>query len=467
MGPLRQDASILFLSLGSVSAHIHRFHIQLEEAFCKDALVHSVAFRGIVQDLFPEEAHHLLYTVRPQLLIVAFPEDWSCQDAASVLSSIRRNAWKGTLIAVLSGVVSVHSRQLLTSGAEDVVTLPDEFSTGLFARIARLFRTASECALPRRPQALPFAELVGNSAPFRAILEKIPAVAASDSTVLISGETGTGKGMVARAIHDLSGRSQRPFVKVQCSTIPDTLVENELFGHAAGAYTNGSSTQAGMVEGAEGGTLFLDDIDALSLITQAKLLQLVEDKLYRSLGMNKFTKANIRLIVASNIDLEALVRERRFRSDLYYRLRVIHLQLPPLSERREDIPLLAEHFLRKHTHLKGEGYSLTQSAVEALAKRDWPGNVRELENLIEGAIPFVRSCQLDETDLGLAKQAAKEEPILPFKEAKARASVDFEHKYLLTVLRATGWKVSEAARLARKDLSAFRKLMRKRGISNP
>jgi len=464
MDPLRQNSSILLLTLGHVSDHINRFRRALEEDLKRDAVISSVSLCGMEQGLIRQETDHLLRCIRPVLLVVAFSESWSCKDASSFLSTIRDHTWNGRLLTVVTGVNGVYSDQLLASGAEEVVILPDEFSTLLLPRIARLFRTASPWTAtePQRPS--PFADLVGRSVSFRAVLEKIPIVASSDSTVLITGETGTGKGMVARAIHALSKRAPKRFVSIQCGALPETLVENELFGHAPGAYTDGSAPQGGMVAEAEGGTLFLDEVDTLPLPTQAKLLQLVEEKEYKPLGTSKLSKVNTRIVAASNADLETLVKEKYLRRDLYYRLDVIRLPLPALRERREDIPLLAEHFLHKYGEGRGRGFSFSPTALRVLQEQDWPGNVRELEHLIEGALLFAQHSELHEADLGLAP-SGRRNGLGHFDQAKASAVEQFERRFVQEALRANGGNISQAAKAVGKNRRVFWELMRKHNIS--
>jgi two-component system, NtrC family, response regulator PilR len=229
--------------------------------------------------------------------------------------------------------------------------------------------------------------LVGVSTAMASLFEMVRAIAPATSTVLISGESGTGKELVARAIHALSPRASRPFVSVNCGALPDTLLESELFGHMKGAFTDAHATKKGLFEAAHGGTLFLDEVGETSPAMQVKLLRALQDRRIRRVGGNDEIEVDVRVIAATNAPLDQLVREKRFREDLYYRLQVIPVHAPPLRERREDIPVLAEHFLQRFAREMGKRVvKVSDEAMEILKRHPWPGNVRELENVIERAV---------------------------------------------------------------------------------
>jgi DNA-binding NtrC family response regulator len=270
--------------------------------------------------------------------------------------------------------------------------------------------------------------LVGKSAPFLRVLHMVQSIAYSDATVLITGETGTGKELVARAIHYQSPRRGKAFIPVNCGALPDHLFENELFGHAKGAYTDASSPEKGLIAEAEAGTLFLDEVDTLSASAQVKLLRFLQDREYRPLGCARSTTADVRIIAATNVDLRQQVQSKRFREDLYYRLNIVALCLPPLRERPEDIPLLADHFLCRYAHQYGRA-SLRLAAVarHKLAAYHWPGNVQELESVIQRAVILtsVPVLQSEDIDLPFSYQRAVSEPD-SFHAAKARAIEQFE-----------------------------------------
>jgi two-component system, NtrC family, response regulator AtoC len=229
--------------------------------------------------------------------------------------------------------------------------------------------------------------IVGSSRAMQEMIAKLERVAGSKSTVLITGETGTGKELGARAIHARSAQRDMPLIKVNCAAIPDTLLESELFGHVRGAFTGATSNKKGRFALADGGTILLDEIGTLSLAVQAKLLRVLQEREFEPLGSERTQKVDVRVIAATNRDLRALVADGRFQEDLYYRLSVIPIEIPPLRDRKEDIPALAEHFRRKHGARTGKGtLALSTGALQALRDYDWPGNVRELENTIERAV---------------------------------------------------------------------------------
>jgi two-component system response regulator PilR (NtrC family) len=234
--------------------------------------------------------------------------------------------------------------------------------------------------------------VVGTSAVMAALFEMVRAVAPTSSTILVTGESGTGKELVARAIHGLSGRAERPFVSINCGALPDSLLESELFGHVKGAFTDARQSKKGLFEAAHGGTLFLDEVGETSPPMQVKLLRALQERRIRRLGGTEETDVDVRVIAAANTPLEDLVQERRFREDLFYRLQVIPIRTPPLRERREDIRLLAEHFLEKFSRQMGKSVArLTEEAIVSLERYGWPGNVRELENVIERAVALETS----------------------------------------------------------------------------
>jgi PAS domain S-box-containing protein len=237
-----------------------------------------------------------------------------------------------------------------------------------------------------------FADIIGRSPAMTQLFDILPMVANNDSTVLIEGASGTGKELFARAIHELSPRRAKPMVAVNCGALPDTLLESELFGHKAGAFTGARSDRAGRFASAEGGTLFLDEIGAISPAMQVRLLRVLQERTYEPLGSDRSVSSDVRVVAATNENLQTLVRRGRFREDLYYRIHVIHLELPGLRDRRQDIPLLAEHFVGRFNRLQGKDVAgLSKDALVALLDYDFPGNVRELENIIERAFVFCPS----------------------------------------------------------------------------
>jgi len=327
-----------------------------------------------------------------------------------------------------------------------------------------------------------FGEIIGQSASMRAVFRLVEGVASASSTVLILGESGTGKELIARAIHRSSARASRPFVAVNCSSIPDTLIESELFGHVKGAFTSANASRAGLFEVADKGTLFLDEVGDLSLAAQVKLLRALQEGEIKRVGANETRNVDVRVVAATNVDLSGKIAAGRFREDLYYRLNVIAIELPPLRDRRDDIALLAQHFLRKFARKSGKDVKrLAPDALSTLTAYSWPGNVRQLENAIERAVVLARGDEITSDDLpdaiggnahlptaqvvGSVSDAvdlvAKTLADVPYAEAKRRVVRDFDRAYANQLLERSKGNVSEAARLAGLDRSNFRRVLRK------
>ena len=303
--------------------------------------------------------------------------------------------------------------------------------------------------------------LVGRKPAFLEQIQKIPQIARCTSCVLISGETGTGKRVCARLVHSLGNRADRPLVTINCGAIPAELAENELFGHRHGAFTGAKTAKKGLIATAEGGSLLLDEIDSLPYSVQAKLLRFLQEKTYRPLGSTKESRADVRIIATSGMAPEELLVSGKIRRDLYYRINVLQLRLPPLRKRREDIPLLAAHFLKMHSHEAGkniEDFSLR--ALQKLIFHDWPGNVRELGNVIERAVAQSQNTIIEADDIGLPEAA----PFEPLKKAKEKFVIDFERRYIHQVLSLSQGNISEAARASNKHRRAFWQLIRKHHI---
>lgn len=307
-------------------------------------------------------------------------------------------------------------------------------------------------------------QFIGQSPAFLDVINKIPRVASCNATVLLLGGTGTGKEMCASAIHYLGARASRQFVPINCGSIPDNLFENELFGHAPGAYTDARRPSNGLIAEAEGGTLFLDEVDALSPGSQIKLLRFLQDQQYRPLGSSSYRQANVRVLAASNSNLQVKVQEKLFREDLFYRLKVVLLSLPPLREREEDILPLATHFLKVATReYKRPPTVFSEAAIQALTSYDWPGNIRELENVVRQAVVLAQGGSIEADDLKLSPDAASPFSLLtaPFKIAKARTIESFERAYLTEALSACGGNISKAARRSQQNRRAFFALLKK------
>jgi DNA-binding NtrC family response regulator len=316
-------------------------------------------------------------------------------------------------------------------------------------------------------------DLIGTSRPFNRVLNEIAVLARVDASVLVTGETGTGKDICARAIHYLSSRSTKPFIPVNSGAIPEELFENELFGHERGAYTDARHRHPGLIQEAAGGTIFLDDIESLSLNNQAKLLRFLQGNEYTPLGSGKPVKAEVRIIAATNADLLQRVRERTFREDMYFRLEVLTLSLPPLRERVEDIPLLAHYFASRYCSAYGKPeVSFSCSAIEKLSAYSWPGNVRQLENVLHRAIVHSTNSILSSSDIVCTTEERtnaiiEESTLVPFKQARAEVVTRFEREYVSHVLRLCNGNITRAAKCAGKNRRAFWEIMRKHSLLGP
>jgi two-component system response regulator GlrR len=312
--------------------------------------------------------------------------------------------------------------------------------------------------------------LIGQSSAFTGALELIGKFATCDATVLVQGETGTGKELAARAIHYLSKRRGFPFIPVNCGALPDSLVENELFGHVRGAYTDARENHGGLVADAEGGTLFLDEIEALSAKAQVILLRFLQDREYRPLGGRLQLRGNVRIVTATNADLMELVRSGAFREDLLFRLAILSVKMPALRERLGDPVVLAQHFLRRFAaQYERPQLALDKKAIDILATHHWPGNVRELENGIHRAVLLADSGAMAlASSWHPAVSAIADAPVtltdFCFQEARARALSDFERTYIEQLLGRSRGNVSLAARISGKERSRLTKLMKKHGI---
>lgn len=304
--------------------------------------------------------------------------------------------------------------------------------------------------------------ILGESTVVQEIRRQIRCISECDASVLITGESGSGKEPAARGIHYLSPRSGKPFVPVNCGAIPETLFENELFGHIKGAFTDAGYNQSGLVKEAEGGTIFLDEVGVISPYIQVKLLRLLQDREYKPLGDSRYRSAEVRVVAATNEDLSELVRKGTFREDLYYRLNIVSLHIPPLRERKEDIPILAYHFIEKYARRFGKPVkTVSPEAMECLLSHEWPGNIRELENKIQQAIVLTSGNELSARDFRFLKNGAKPytDSFESFKLAKKQMVFSFEKDYLVNLLTKYNGDVVTAAASAGKSRTALWNLL--------
>jgi DNA-binding NtrC family response regulator len=315
-----------------------------------------------------------------------------------------------------------------------------------------------------------FENIVGNSPALRAVLDVVAKVADTDSTVLVTGESGTGKELIARAIHYNSRRADRMFVTVNCGAIPEELLESELFGHVRGAFTNAVSHREGRFAVAHGGTIFLDEIGDMSPNLQVKLLRVLQDRTFEPVGSSKTISVDVRVLAATNQDLEVAIRERRFREDLFYRLNVIPIEVPPLRERRDDIPLLVHHFLETASRERGRAVPTLSPEAEALiAAYAWPGNVRELENVVERIVVLCSEDEIGAADLPPALRRAPAPTAaaaqLPATGLSFRGAVeDFETDLILQALEQTHWNKNRAAQLLGLNRTTLLEKIKKLGL---
>lgn len=390
----------------------------------------------------------------------------------------------------------VDTEVIIMTAYADVETAVRAMHTGAYHFLTKPFRSHDEVvhtvskatehrrlrdrtvALERRLETMQrFGELIGNSARMREVYRMATGVAPTSSTVLILGESGTGKELTARAIHQHSSRAERPFVAVNCSAIPESLVESELFGHVRGAFTGATSTRAGLFEAADGGTIFLDEVGDLPPLAQVKVLRALQEGEIKRVGSDETRRVDTRVIAATNVDLKERIAQGRFREDLYYRLCVVQIVLPALRERPEDIPMLAYHFLHKYaTGPKSDVRRIDAEAMNVLQSQPWPGNVRELENAIQHAVVFCKGNCISPLALPMARNrsvpasAGASAPVaaladLPYRLAKQKALDEFDRGYFMTLLDRTAGNVSEAARQAGLDRSNFRRAARKAGVA--
>jgi DNA-binding NtrC family response regulator len=383
-------------------------------------------------------------------------------------------SWPDLPVMMLSGDRSPRSSvEALRRGAYDYLTKP---FAGYEEVVLAVGRAVERHRLVERNRALErqidvsdrFTGIVGATSAMRELFGLVDSVAPTDAAVLLLGESGTGKELLARAILERSARAAGPFVPINCSALTDTLLESELFGHVRGAFTGASTSRIGVFEQASRGTLFLDEIGDISPAMQVRLLRALQEGEIKPVGSTEIRQVDVRVVAATNRDLEGAARAGTFRPDLYYRLNVVALELPPLRQRPEDVPLLVHHFLTRYAARFGKAVSrLAPEAMEALQAYGWPGNVRELQNVVQRAVVLAPGevVTLDLLPAPLRQSRGSAEHLrrfdLAFATAKQAAIEDFERSYVADVLRRSGGRVAEAARLCGLDKSNFRRIVRR------
>ncbi|EMS80243.1 sigma-54-dependent transcriptional regulator [Desulfotignum phosphitoxidans] len=361
----------------------------------------------------------------------------------------------------------------IKSGAYDFIAKPFEqdeliFKIGKALERSRLLLENKQLLKARDKD---FSPLVGQSPAMEKVFEKISLVASSDVTVLITGESGTGKDLTARSIHRHSQRSNAAFIPINCPTIPEHILESELFGHKKGAFTSAFQDKTGLFQEADKGTIFLDEIGDIGLSIQTKLLRVIQEKEIKPLGDNRVRKVDVRIIASTNQDLRAKIAQKEFREDLFYRLSVITIELPPLRDRIEDIPLLAEHLVAKNCKKLNQPLKTISSQVmELLLKHPWQGNVRELENALVQGILYCRNEEIQETDIPISDAGMNLCPDnsldahlmeMPYKQAKETVLTRFNHEYVGARLSSANGNITQAARRCGLDRQALQQVMKR------
>lgn len=431
--------------------------------------------RELAQDMLNDRGHQVSVAGSGEEALKLLAEE----DYAVVLTDLRMKGMQGlellnqikreypeVNVVLMTAFGSVDTAvEAMKHGASDYLTKPVK-KDELIRVVERVIR---EAALRREVDRLrkevrkeySFHQILGKSKAIQAVFDLIRRVADSPTNVLITGESGTGKELVAKAIHYNSSRKEAPFVPVNCAAIPEQLLESELFGHMRGAFTDAKVDKRGLFEEAQKGTLFLDEISELPLMLQAKLLRAIQEKEIRRVGATKPIAVDVRIIAATNLNLADEVKNKRFREDLYYRLNVIELKLPPLRERREDIPLLVDAFLKKCAETGGKPVKgISEAALAMLIDYAWPGNVRELENVIERAVTLSRGDKVSPDDLPPAVQGARgDRRVLDEAAEKSLPLHEVEKEYIKKILEKTGGNKYQAAHVLGIDRKTlYRKL---------
>jgi len=371
---------------------------------------------------------------------------------------------KDSIVIVMTAFASVETAvQALKDGAYDYVTKPfdpDDLSHLIRNAASQITLKAENEALKNKIISLENIEdIIGNSDAMMKVLKEVESVAQSNSSVIITGESGTGKELIARAIHSNSPRKYFPMVSVHCGALSESLLESELFGHEKGAFTGAMFNRKGRFEMADGGTIFLDEIATISGKMQIELLRVLESKTFMRVGGNKEIKSDFRVVCATNRDLKKLVESGTFREDLYYRLNVVNIKIPPLRERPEDIPQLVDHFIKKYcTSMSRDIISIDPAASKRIEEYDFPGNVRELENMIERAIVIGNGKEIMLKDLPLGKDIIS---------SSYESLDDLEKKFIFEILNKYDWNISRSARALKVDRVTLYNKIKKYGLKSP
>jgi two-component system, NtrC family, response regulator GlrR len=421
----------------------HEFCTLLQTWLAPRFALHAIALTRISAVEVKPDLVFVLQSIRGE-----FPENWNARFPAV------------PTIALVNSVPAESILHLLDQGFSDFVVMPFRREDILPRAVRLVQRASSQNTSGILTVKFGLNQIVGKNVSISTLLHKISVVAKCDATVLIYGETGTGKELCARSVHYLSPRANKAFVPVNCGAIPTELFENEFFGHERGAYTNAMTAEFGLIHEAEGGTIFLDEVDSMPPQAQVKLLRFLQEKEYRAVGSRRTRPADVRVIAALNVDLDEALSSRRLRKDLFYRLNVVSFKLPPLRERSDDIPSLAAHFLEKYsTEFNKHSFTLSQEAIAALMAYEWPGNIRELEHVIQRAVALSDGGVIGKSDLCMPQVEAVAAD--SFNATKAAVIANFERAYILRLLRTYQGNITRAAQAASKHRRAFWQLIRK------
>lgn len=398
-------------------------------------------------------------------------------DGMTFMREIAREYPETTIIMMTAYGTIDQAVEAIKQGAYDFLAKPFDLDKAihLVAKALERSRLIRQNRLLQRRirEQESFQEMVGSSAKMIKVFETIRVVAKTDATVLITGESGTGKDMAARALHRLSPRADKPFVAVNCPNLPEEILESELFGYRKGAFTHAVRDKKGLFWEAQDGTIYLDEIGDISLTLQTKLLRVLQDKEIRPLGETKSVRVDVRIIASTNQNLRDKIERKLFREDLFYRLNVISVHMPSLRDRPEDIPLLADHFVQKcsREHSK-EPKRLSPKLVERLARHPWPGNVRELENLLRRAVILSPACEIRTQDMDLGDEdqgkclVTDEVKSLPYKAAKNLVLQRFHQEYISSALGRTQGNITRAARECGLERQALQQVMKRYGMKS-
>ena len=400
----------------------------------------------------------MLKSFHPQLIISDLKMDG--MDGMVLFEKIRQKSPNLPVIIMTAHGTIPDAINATKQGVFSFLTKPFE-SQQLLETVAQAIRLQPSNRTNSNKQELWRTKIISRSAVMESLLQQTKQVAKSDFSLLIHSESGTGKELLAQAIHQASQRANKPFTAINCAAIPEQLLESELFGYVKGAFTGAEKNHQGLFQASNGGTLFLDEIGDMPMNFQVKLLRVLQEKEVRPLGSTTSVKVDVRIISATHKNLRLAIKEKEFREDLYYRLNVVELELPPLADRREDIPLLAQHFLsqsNKQASLNIQGFS--QEAMELLIAASWPGNIRQLQNVVEQSVALS-----NETIIvaNLVKNALRDEssPLPSFQQAKDQ----FERDYLAQLLKITAGNVSQAAKIAQRNRTEFYKLLNRHHLT--